>query len=169
MEFIFILAEIFFQILLVHFLQVVEIVRAFGVDTLMEDEVFPLFFGGEGVSAVRADKAGGGRDLFAGNESLAADFALVLSVAAVIIVDVMMRGATERTDDIFRDRPAIASLDGFNGFAILPEVVFEEELPVLFDEGFDDREFVDLEFLILRRVGIVKIPLFERNVSADKI
>ena len=169
MEFVFIFTIILFEIVLIHLFQVVKIVRAFGVDTLMEDEVLSLFFSDEGVSAVRADKADGGRDLFAGNESLAADFALVLPVAAVIIVDVMMRGATERTDDIFRDRSAITSLDGFDGSAILPEIVFEKELPVLFDESFDDREFVDLEFLILRRVGIVKIPLFERNVSADKI
>ena len=166
MEFIFIFAVILFEIVFIHLFQVVKIVRTLGVDTLMEDEMFPLFFGDEGVPAVRTDKTDGGRDLFTGNESLAADFALVLSVAAVIIVDVMVRCATERTDDIFRDRSAITPLDGFDGSAILPEIVFEKELPVLFDEGFDDRELVDPEFLILRGVGIVKSPLLERNISA---
>ena len=168
MELVFIFTIILFEIVLINLFQIVKIIRAFRVDTLMEDEVLPLFFGNEGVCAVRADKADGGRDLFAGNESLAADFALVLPVAAVIIVDVMVGSATERTDDIIRDRPAITSLDGLNGFTILPEIVFEEELPVLFDEGFDDRELVDLEFLILRGVGIVKSPLFERDISADE-
>ena len=169
MEFVFIFTIILFEIVLIHLFQVVKIVRAFGVDTLMEDEVLSLFFSDEGVSAVRADKADGGRDLFAGNESLAADFALVLPVAAVIIVDVMVRSAAERTDGIFRDRSAITPLDGFHRSAILPEIVFEEELPVLFDEGFDNRELVDLEFLILRGVGIVKSPLLERDVSADEV
>ena len=169
MELIFVLAVILFEVVLINLFQVVKIVSAFGVDTFMEDKVFPLFFGGEGVPAVRADKADGGRDLFTGNESLAADFALVLPVAAVIIVEVMVRSAAERTDGIFRDRPAITSLDGFHGSAILPEIVFEEELPVLFHEGFDDREFVDPEFLILRGVGVVKSPLFERDISADEV
>ena len=169
MELIFVLAVILFEVVLINLFQVVKIVSAFGVDTFMEDKVFPLFFGDEGVPAVRADKADGGRDLFTGNESLAADFALVLPVAAVIIVEVMVRSAAERTDGIFRDRPAITSLDGFHGSAILPEIVFEEELPVLFNEGFDDREFVDPEFLILRGVGVVKSPLFERDISADEV
>ena len=169
MELIFVFAVILSEIVLIHLFQVVKIVRALGVDTLMEDEVLPLFFGDEGVSAVRADKADGGRDLFTGNESLPTDFALVLPVAAVIIVDETVRGATEGTDDIFRDRSAITPLDGFDGSAILPEIVFEKELPVLFDEGFDDRELVDPEFLILRGVGIVKSPLLERDVSADEV
>ena len=125
MELVFIFAVVLIEIVFINHLQVVKIVRAFGIDTLMEDEMFPLFFCSEGVSAVRADKADGRRGLFAGNESLATDFALVLSIATVIIVDIMVRGTTERTDDIFRNRPAITSLDGFNGFAILPEIVFE--------------------------------------------
>ena len=169
MEFVLVFAVIFFEIILINLFQVVKIVRTLGVDTLMEDEVFPLFFGDEGVSAVRAGKADGGRELFAGNESLSADFALVLPVAAVIIVDVLVRSAAERTDGIFRDRPAITPLDGFHGSAILPEIVFEEELPVLFNEGFDDREFVDLEFLILWGMGVVKSPLLERDISADEV
>ena len=168
MELVFIFTIILFEIVLIHLIQVVKIVRAFGIDALMEDKVFPFFFGGEGVCAVRADKADGGRDQFAGNESLAADFALVLAIAAVIIVDVLVRGATERTEDIFRDRPAITSLDGLKGLAILPEIVFKEELPVLFDEGFNHRELVDLEFLILRGEGIIRSPLFERDISADE-
>ena len=169
MELIFILSVVFLEIIPVNFFEVMEIVRTFWVDAFMEDEVFAFFLGGERVPAVRADKADRGRDLLAGNESLAADLALVLPVAAVIIVDVMVRSATERTDGIFRDRPAITSLDGFHGSAILPEIVFEEELPVLFNEGFDNREFVDFEFLVLRGMGIVKSPLFERDISADEV
>ena len=43
-EFIFIFAEFIFQVLFIHFFEVVEIVRALGVDTFMENEVLPLFF-----------------------------------------------------------------------------------------------------------------------------
>ena len=36
-------------------------------------------------------------------------------------------------------------------------------------KSFDGRKFINLEFLVLRRMGIIKSPLFERNVSADKV
>ena len=52
---------------------------------------------------------------------------------------------------------------------ILPLIVFEKELPVLFDKGFDDREFIHFEFWVLRRMGIIKSPLFKRNISANKV
>ena len=41
---IFIFPVVLVSVSLVHFLQVVEIVRALGVDTFMENEVLPLFF-----------------------------------------------------------------------------------------------------------------------------
>ena len=31
------------------------------------------------------------------------------------------------------------------------------------------REFINLEFLIFRRMGIIKSPLLKRNISADKV
>ena len=54
-------------------------------------------------------------------------------------------------------------------FTILPVIVFEKELPVLLDKGFDDREFIHFKFLVLWRMGIIESPLFERDISADKI
>ena len=44
MKFVFILSEVLLQILLIHFLQVVEIVRTLGIDTFMENEMLALFF-----------------------------------------------------------------------------------------------------------------------------
>ena len=76
---------------------------------------------------------------FARSKSLTADLALVLTVSTIIIVDVMMRSTAQRTDSIFRDRFTITSLNWFDWFTIFPLIVFKKELPVLFDEGFDDR------------------------------
>ena len=42
-EFVFVFSIVLVQIFLIHFLQVVEIVRAFGIHTFMEDKVFPVF------------------------------------------------------------------------------------------------------------------------------
>ena len=44
-----------------------------------------------------------------------------------------------------------------------------KELPVLPDKRFDDREFIYFEFLVLWRMGIIKSPLFKRDISADEI
>ena len=54
MEFIFIFAEFIFQVLIIHFFEVVEIVRALRVDTLMDGEVFAVFLGDKGAAAMRA-------------------------------------------------------------------------------------------------------------------
>ena len=54
MELIFIPAIIFFEVILIHLFEVVEVVRAFRIDTFVEDEVLPLFLWDEGVAAVWA-------------------------------------------------------------------------------------------------------------------
>jgi hypothetical protein len=40
---------------------------------------------------------------------------------------------------------------------------------VLFDKGFNDRKFINFEFLIFGRMRIIESPLFKRDISADKI
>ena len=50
-----------------------------------------------------------------------------------------MRCPTKRTEGIFRDGFTIATLNGSDGFAVLPEIVFKEKLPVLFDERLEER------------------------------
>ena len=60
-------------------------------------------------------------------------------------------------------------MNRFERLAILPLIAFEKKLPVLFDKGFDDREFIHFKFLVLWRMGIIESPLFERVVSAVKI
>ena len=64
---------------------------------------------------------------------------------------------------------SVPALKGRQGDMMLPHIVFKEELPVLFDKGFNDRKFIYFEFLIFGRMGIIERPLFERDISADKI
>ena len=122
----------------------------------------------QSLPAVRAQHPDGSGNKITGTEGLGTDFAPILSITAIVIVEKVMRCTAQRTDNIFRDRAAVSALNRLNGFAILPEVVFQEKLPVLFDKGSDVREFVNFEFLILWGVGIVKDPLLEWDVSADK-
>ncbi len=59
-------------------------------------------------------------------------------------------------------------LDWFYGFAVAEEVIFVPNLPVLFEEWFDDRELIREELLIFRAVEFIMSPLLKRNVSANK-
>ena len=99
---------------------------------------------------------------------MSADLALVLSVTAVVIVEKEVRGAAARADKIFSDRLTVSSLNGLQRLTIAPKIVFQKELPVLFKKGFNARKLVNLKLLILWGVRIVKGPLFERDISADK-
>ena len=135
----------------------------------MHDEVLSVFLRNKGIAAVGACKAQRCGDKFTGAESLSADFALVLAVSPIIVVDEMVRGTTQRAGGIFGNGPAITALYWFEGSAILPLVVFKKELPVLLVKGLDDRKLIHLEFLIFRGMGIIKSPLLERDISADKI
>lgn len=140
------------------------------VDAFMDTEMFPFFDRLEGMAAVRALKFKRCSDLFTIDKGLAADLALKLATAASIIVDVFMWCTTERTYGIQGDITGFAflRLDWFYSLAIAETVVFIPELPVLFDERFDNRQFIGKEFLVFGAVELVMSPLLERNVSADK-
>ena len=64
---------------------------------------FPVLFRDKGMAAVGTEETDGSSDIFPAEESQSTDLALILAVAAIIIIDVMMRSATERADDVFRD------------------------------------------------------------------
>ena len=135
----------------------------------MDAEEPPVLFRDKGVSTVRAHETDWGGNNLPSDKRLSTDLALVLSVAAIIIIEIVVGSATEWTDGILGNGFPIAPLDRPDGFAIFPEVVFQEELPVLFEEGLDDREAVSVEFLVFRGVWIIEGPLLERDISADKV
>lgn len=116
----------------------------------MNTEEFTVFLGSGCVAAMRTGKPERCCNHFAGAEDLTTDFALMLTVAAIVVVDAMVRRSTQRADGIFGNGFTIATLNGFDRLAVLPLIVFEKELPVLFDTGFDDREIINFKFLILR-------------------
>ena len=140
-----------------------------GVDAFMDAEKFPVLLRDEGMAAVRAYKAERRSDNLAGDKGLSTDFTLELSIAAIVIVEIVVRCPTKRADGIFRDGFSIAALNRSDGFAVLPEIVFKEELPVLFNKRLDQGEAVGGKFLVFRGVRIIESPLPERDISADEI
>ena len=135
----------------------------------MYAEKFAVFLGNQGIAAMRADKAYRSCNNFSGTESLTTYFALELTVAAIVVVDEMVWSTTQRTDGIFGNGFTITTLNRFNRLAILPLIVFQKELPVQLDKWFDNRKFINLKFLVLGGMGIFESPLFEWDISANKI
>ena len=127
------------QMVLINPGEVVKVEGAPGVDAFMDAEKLPVLIRDEGVAAVRAYKAERRCDNLAGDKGLPTDFALELPIAAIIIVEIVVRSATEGTDNILRDGFPVTPLDRSDGFGILPKIVLEKELPVLFDEWLNDR------------------------------
>ena len=60
----------------------------------MNTEEFTVFFGNQGIATMRAGKAESCSNNFTGGEGLTADFALVLTIASIVVVNVMMWGTT---------------------------------------------------------------------------
>ena len=135
----------------------------------MDTKEFTVFLSYKRIAAMRAGETKRCGNMFSRREGLPTDLTLKLTVAAIIVIDVMMRSTTKRADGVIRNCFAVTTLNRFYRFTILPLIVFKKELPVLFNKGFDDRKLINFKFLILWRMGILKSPLFQRYVSADKV
>ena len=146
-----------------------EVVRAFGIDALVDDKVFPVFFGNKGISTVRAAQLHGREAAFRRKPGRT-DLAEELAFGAVILVKERFRGVTARAGAVVRDIAFRASADGTDFLAIAFLVVRDKLFvsPVLAEVG-DQREFINLELLVLRGMGIIESPLFERDISADEV
>lgn len=107
--------------------------------------------------------------VFAGTEPCATDFTEKLSFGAVVLVEIVFGGIAAGTLTEIRNVRTGPASDRRNGFAIPPLNVRDEVavIPRFIRDYF--RKFIDLELLVSGRVGIIKCPLFERDVSADKV
>ena len=170
MELIFVLAVILFEVLRIHLFQVVEVVRAFGIDALVQDKVFAFLFWNKGMPAVGAAQLQGREAAFSRRKPGRTDLAEELPFGAVILVKKRFRGVTAWAGAVVRDIAFRASADGTDFLAIAFFVVRDEFFvrPVLSEIG-DQREFINLELLVLRGMGIIESPLLERNISADQV
>ncbi len=91
MQLILVFAVILMQMVLVNPGEVVKVEGTPGVDAFMDAEKLPVLLRDEGVAAVRTYKAERRGDNLAGDKGLPADFALELPIAAIIIVEIVVR------------------------------------------------------------------------------
>ena len=170
MELIFILAEIFIEVFPIYLFEVMEVERAFGIVTFVDDKVFPVFFGDERMPTVGAAQLHGREAALGGGESGRTDLTGELAFGAVILVKEEFRGITAGAAAVVRDIAFGAAADGADLFTIAFFIVRDKLFvrPVLAEVG-DQREIIDLELPVFRGMGVIKSPLLERDVSADEI
>ena len=89
---------------------------------------------------------------------------------AIVPHEIVNRGITCRTCTVFWNIAFYSAEYWTYGFVIAMLVIRDEILPVpVLLIGYDFRKLINLEFLVLWRMGIVKSPLFERDISTNKI
>ena len=104
--------------------KIMTVIGAFIVDAFMDDKEFPVFLRDKGMAAVRALEFERLGSPFTGDKGLRADFALILSITPVIVIEIVMGSAADRTDSVNRKRLTIATIDGLKWFSVFNRVVF---------------------------------------------
>lgn len=170
MELIFIFAVILKKVFLIHLFEVVEIVRSFWIDTLMDDKVLAVFLWNQSIPTVWTAQFHRGEATFIRGEPCSADFTEKLSLGTIIFVQKGLRCITTGASAVIRNvtfRPAAdrAYLLTITFFEVRDEILIS---PVLTEVG-DQRELINLELLVFGGMGIIKSPLLKGNVSADKV
>ena len=115
----------------------------------MDGEVFAVFLGDKGAAAMRATEFRQQKTALIRREPGITDFAQELPFGAIVLVKEWLGGITARTGAVIRDVAILVS-------PVLPEVS-------------DQRKLINFEFLVLGRMGIIKSPLLERDISANKV
>ena len=136
----------------------------------MDDKVFPFFLWNEGPAAVWAAQFYRGKAAVLGREPGGADLAQELAFRAVIPVKEWFWSITAWAGAVIRDVTFRATADRTDLLTVAFFVVWDEfsVSPVLPEIG-NKGEFVNFELLVFGGTGIIKSPLFERDISADKI
>ena len=99
----------------------------------------------------------------------AAHFTQYLIVRAVVFVEIVFGSMAIRTDKIIGDITNRATFDRFNVIVITPLDIFNKVFVKPNLTVNDQRRFIDLKLLILRRTGIIMDPLPKRNKFTDKV
>jgi hypothetical protein len=148
--------------------KIMTVIGAFIIDAFMDDKEFPVFLRDKDMAAVRALEFERLGSPFTGDEGLRADFALILSIATVIVIEIVMGSATDRTDSVNRNGLTIATIDRLKWFSVFNRVVLQQLPPVLFLKLTDDWQDISLEFLIFGRMDLIMSPLAKRDVFGDE-
>ena len=158
-EFVTPLTMFFFQVFRIDLAKVVDVERALRIDTLVDPEELAALLCDQGMVAVWALQGERLSGIGTSDESLPAYLAFIFAATTGVVVDVLMRGTAYRTDYGLRDSFSVPATDGLEQLFVLPFIVLEQELPVLFFKWDDDGRNIDSELLVLWRMAVIKSPL----------
>ena len=85
-KFVFVFAIVQFEILFIHFFEVVKIIRTLRIHTFMKDKMFSAFLRNESVTTVRTSELQGRKLAFVRRKLGIADFTEKLSFGTIILV-----------------------------------------------------------------------------------
>jgi hypothetical protein len=152
----------------VHRFKIVTVIGAFVIDAFVDDKEFPVFLRDKDMVTVRALEFEWLGGMFPGDEGLKADFALILSMATVIVIEIVMGGTADRADSVNRNGLTISTIDRLKRPNMFKRVVLQQLTPVLFLKPTDDWQDISLEFLIFGRMDLIMSPLAKRDVFGDE-
>jgi len=139
----------------------------------MDEEVLAIFLMNKMVIAMRTFQGSslGKTVILSWRKVCLTDLAQNLAfLFAIIPHEIVHSGITGGTGAVLWNIAFHTAKNGTNGFVITLFVVRDEILPVpILFIGNDFWKFINLEFLVCRRMGIIKSPLFKWDVSADKM
>jgi hypothetical protein len=171
MQLIFVFTVVLVQICLINLLEVMEIVRALGVHAFMNDEMLSVLLASQCVGTIRTlEGKAFGKTVLIRREEGCTDLAHQLTGLSVVTVQIRLGSLADGTGAILRDVAFRPTLNRFDRLAVFPSIVVVEVFPVPFLVMVDNlRQLIHLELLVLWGVGIIKGPLFERDVLTDKV
>ena len=153
-KFVFVFAILLIQMLLIDLFEVMEIVRAFDVNALVDDKVLTVLLVDQCITAMGAAQGKEfGKAVLIRGEGGITDLALNLSLSPVVAVKVGHWSVTAGTGAVLWDIAFPMPGNRFDFYVVPIFKVRDEELPVpitLVELYF--REFIGFEFLVLRRV-----------------
>lgn len=156
--------------LFLNLFKVMEVIRAFRINALVNNKVFAILLVNKSMRAVRATQDDlVGELINTGLRFSAADFAHKLIVRAVVLVKIVFWSVTIGTGGIIGNITNRAAFDRLNIIVVTPLDIFNKVF-VKPNLTLDDQwRLIDFKLLILRRMRIIESPLFERDVFTNKI
>ena len=157
---------------LFYFFEVVKIKRTLGIFAFMNNKMLTILYRFAYAWAMRTAEFMSFREavVIRWRMQVKADFASNLGLLFTIIpCKIWLRSIADMTWTVIRNVAFNPSESGFYGFAIALFIVSDKVItfPVLFIR-YDAWKFINLEFLICRRLGIIISPLFEWDIFTDK-
>ena len=148
-----------------------EIVRALGVDTFVEDKMLAFFLCDQRLTAMGTPEGEVlGKAVILRRKISMANLAFKLPGPAVIAVKKRLRGTTGRAGAVLWDVTFFTACNGFYLNIVSVFKVRDEETPVPFMlDDLDIWKLIHFKFLIFWGMGIIESPLLERDISADKV